>query len=93
MAYIGSDNVDSMIIGYYLIQSGDVQYIPEIMNEPFDGRETFMLDYKGKSVYEAKMNAMKRLSGENPPTEITYAPDTLIVNFYTNWAKGKGYLK
>ena len=43
-------------------------------------------------VYHGRMNALKKLSGKTPPRPIKREPDSLIVNFYTDWAKSEGYL-
>jgi len=90
--YLESSNSDSLIIGYNNVKYGDTQFIKKIFDSAYDGRETFILDYKGQTVYQAKMNAIQRISGIKPPKKITYKPDTTIVEFYRNWAKEKGYI-
>ncbi|ELR68687.1 hypothetical protein C900_05927 [Fulvivirga imtechensis AK7] len=35
---------------------------------------------------------MKKITEMEPPSEITYKPDTAVVNFYYTWAKEEGYI-
>jgi hypothetical protein len=91
--YITSKDPDSIIIGMNEVKSSDIDYIPIILNNAYDCRETSVVSYKGQSVYQSKMNAMQRISGISPDKKIDYRVDSSIVRFYTHWAIEKGYLK
>ena len=89
---IDNDKPDDLVKGFYLIgEQKDTNYIVEILRNPYDPRISHRLKFKGISVYQSKMLAMKKISGRTPPKEITYKPDSVIVNFYIDWAKSKSY--
>ena len=48
--------------------------------------------FYGISVCEAKIKALKRISGLIPPNKITCEYDSLNTVFYKNWALKKGLL-
>lgn len=85
---------DDMVKGFYLIgEKKLLKYIPEIFKEIDDPRISHHLKFKGISIYQSKIIALYKMSGLEPPRKITYRPDTLIINFYSKWAREKGYLK
>jgi len=77
----------------YQLKVTDTDYIDIILSNPYDPRVTFAARYYGQSVYESKMNAMHRISNVSPGKKIGYRVDSSIIQFYTNWAIEKGYLK
>lgn len=89
-----SDNRDSLVMA--LSQeygSKDSALVKYIMRNPTDPRITHEAFHKGMSIYQMKMNAMKRITLAIPPKAITYKPDTSIINFYLSISKKKGWLK
>ncbi|MBT1699014.1 hypothetical protein KK083_19120 [Fulvivirgaceae bacterium PWU4] len=38
------------------------------------------------------MVALKKISGLDPPLKITYKPDSMIIRFYSDWARKRGLL-
>lgn len=82
-----SDRPGDLIKAYYLIgEQKDTLYIPTILRNANDPRITHDLEFKGNSVYQHKMIALKKISGLTPPTKITYKPDSLVIQFYRKWA-------
>jgi|GEM_PF-3350922 hypothetical protein len=82
---VKSNNVDSIIDATIEIQEAkDTSMFSAILYKPDDPRITNNLKYKGLSVYQIKMQALKLMTGLNPPKQITYNIDTTIINFYRN---------
>lgn len=80
---IKSGNVDSIIEATIGIQqSKDTSMIGALLYGADDPRITHKLRYKGMSVYQIKMGALRNLTGLNPPTEISYKVDTAIISYY-----------
>ena len=79
-------------MGLNKIDKRDTALIPLVLVNPYDQRESSRLPYKGQTIYQAKMEAMQRISESSPPAKITYKIDSSIVSFYTTWAKSKDYI-
>jgi hypothetical protein len=71
----------------------DTVFVSALLQNPYDTRISHDIRYKGTSVYEAKMRALRRISGLTPPNIINYKLDSSNVDFYVKWAKEKGYFK
>jgi hypothetical protein len=86
-AYVKSSNKDSLALGLSEIKRvKDSIYVGTILDDPYDSRISQIRVAYGKSIYQLKMEALQRISGLRPPQEITYQPDSTIVQFYTKWA-------
>ncbi len=93
-AGLESIDVDSIIKACVKLKdSDDVEFVPLLLEKPYDQRETFLLKHKGTTVYQQKMAALSRISGLKPPQVLTYKVDSSIVGFYKNWARQKNYIK
>ncbi|WP_276132888.1 hypothetical protein [Polluticoccus soli] len=92
-AYVYSKNVDRIVIGCYELDENDTGYVSFLLQKPFDQRESLSRKYHGYNVYQAKMDALQRISGIAAPGKISNDFDTSIVRFYTHWALEKGYIK
>lgn len=68
-------------------EANDTSMLDAMLYKADDPRITHNVFHKGKSVYEVKMLALKRITGVNPPSEITYREDTAIINFYIEKVK------
>jgi hypothetical protein len=87
------DKAIYLVEAFYLIgENKDTSFIKQIFDNPYDERISHHINFNGISVYEAKMSALKKISGLNPPQKITNDPDPAIINFYRNWAIENGYL-
>jgi len=85
-----SDDPEKIIKALYLIgEKRDTTFLQEIIDNPYDPRVSHDLRFKGISVYQSKMIALKKISGTLPPREITYQPDSVIVKFYCKWVNEK----
>jgi len=91
--YLQSDDKDSLIQGIYMIRASDTEYIKSIFMNPYDFRITHQRKYYGQSVYQAKMIMFQKLSNIKAPNKITEVPDTIVIDFYRNWAEDAGYLR
>lgn len=81
-----SDKPENLVKAFYLIgENRDTTFVKEIIKNPYDQRIAHSLRFKGISVYQSKMIALKKISNENPPRQITYRPDSTIVDFYCRW--------
>lgn len=76
-----------------LEDADDAEFVPILLEQPCDPRVTHLLKYKGMSVYQQKMAALKRISGIAPPHKLTYRVDSSIVDFYRKWAIDAGHIK
>lgn len=93
-SYIKAKDKDSIIEGYNSLRSiSDSIYIEKIFEDVYDRRITHKTKYYGQSVYQAKMEALERISAVKPPKPITSDVDTQVIEFYRNWAQEEGYIK
>jgi len=85
---ISSDDPSDLVNGYFQIgEHQDTTFLLQLTLDMYDPRITHEAKFKGMSVYQSKMIALKKISGLNPPIEISYSPDSTIVNFYCSWVE------
>lgn len=77
----------------YISNNKDTLMIKDLLKNSFDPRITHLIKYKGMSIYQLKMGAMKNIMGIAPPNKITYKPDSANVNFYVEIAIKRGWFK
>ena len=88
-----SGDQTDIIKGCNLISSPeDSLFIDDLLAQPYDGRISHDLRYKGISVYKAKMLALERVSNIKPPNKMDYHFDSTNIQFYIRWAKEKSLL-
>lgn len=81
---LNSKEKDDIISGAYKAgESGDKQFIPLLLKDAADPRRSTNLQFKGITIYQAKMIALKKIFKQEPPVKITYQTDSSIINFYT----------
>lgn len=89
---IRSENVNKVIYGFYLIgEKKDTAYVKEIFKNIYDSRVSHNSRFLGISVYQSKVIALRKISGLDPPNPVTYRPDPVVISFYIEWAKERGY--
>ena len=77
-----------MIEGAYLAgETGDKKFVPYLLKDANNPRMSTDLHYKGISVYESKMGALRKIYGKEPPVPITSDVDSTVIKFYTNLSK------
>ncbi len=87
-----SKNLEDRINGAYQAgQSGNKEFIPYLLENANDPATSTSLHFKGFSVYQEKMVALKDILKIEPPSKITWKPDSTIIVFYTKAASR--YLK
>jgi len=92
--FLNSNDKTQIIRGCSLIKDKkDTIFVKSLLSNINDSRISHDLEFYGISVYEAKIKALKRISGLTPPNVITYKIDSLNMNFYKKWAIRKGYIK
>lgn len=68
--------------------SGDKKYIPLLLLNAGDQRATTKLKFKGYSIYQEKMYALKTILHVKPPDTITSIVDSINIKFFENyWQK------
>jgi len=88
IALLESQEKDDIIKGAYLAgESGDKEFIPFLLSGAWDFRRSTNFQFKGYSIYEEKMIALKKIFGKAPPVEITYMPDSTVIDFYIRLSK------
>ena len=85
---VKSDNVNSIIDATLEIQkTKNKSMMDALLYKPADPRITHRLKYYGMSIYQIKMLSLEILTEIKPPKEITYIPDSSIINFYIQTIK------
>ena len=78
-----SNDKDQIIKGTFeAANSGNNKYIPLLLKNANDARCSTNLKFKGYSVYQAKMLAIKRISKKKPSRIIGKIPDSLVIKYY-----------
>lgn len=96
---LNSDDKEDIILGAYKAgESGDKQFILLLLKNADDVRRSTNLQFKGISVYQSKMGALKKIFKQESPVKITHRPDSTVIKFYTelsqkpfNWAASAFY--
>jgi hypothetical protein len=79
-----SNDKEDMIEGAYRAgETGNKKFVPLLLRNAYDPRGTTNLKFKGISVYQSKMGALKKILKQEPPVTITRKPDSLVIKFYT----------
>jgi len=88
---LNSKNVYEIIQGASeAAQSGDKKYTPLLLLNAGDQRATTILKFKGYSVYQEKMYALRTILHVKPPNPITSTVDSVNIVFFENyWQKHK----
>lgn len=85
---LNSDKPAEIINACRLIgKDSDSSIVFMLLEHPFDARVSNDLRFKGISVYQAKMHAFERVSGLQPPNDVTYQLDSANVHFYVDWVR------
>lgn len=83
---IKSDRLEDKMRAYYLIgEEKDTNYLQFLIEDINDSRVSNHLNFKGMSMYQCKVNALKKISNLEPPNEVTYKPDSVNIIFYKDW--------
>lgn len=80
-----------MYANYIIGDNKDTTFVPLLLRDSYNSGRGSALQNKGISIYESKMAALREISGLKPPKPITHEPDSVVVNFYREWAIKKGY--
>ena len=85
---LNSKAKEDIILGAYEAgESGDRRFIPLLLKNANDVRRSTNLRFKGISVYQSKMGALKKIFKQDPPVKLTHKPDSTVINFYTELSK------
>lgn len=82
---IASKNVNEIVEGYFIIgETNQTIFINDMFININDARISHHYRFKGISVYQSKMIALRKISGLKSPYKITSKPDKRIICFYFN---------
>ena len=82
-ALLNSNVKDDIILGSNKAgESGKKQFIPLLLKNAADERRSTNFNFKGVTVYQAKMDALRKIFKKEPPVKITYKLDSTIIKFY-----------
>lgn len=91
--FLNSDDKTEIMKGCSLLEGEkDTIFVKYLFRDIEDIRISHAANFYGITVYEARMGALKRISGLNPPNKITYMFDSLNTHFYRKWALEKNLL-
>lgn len=80
---LNSKDKDEIIRGAFEAgNTGNKKYIPLLLKNANDFRCSTNIHFKGISVYEAKMFAIKKISKKESPATIGRMPDSLVIKYY-----------
>jgi hypothetical protein len=83
-----SDKEDVILGAYKAGESSDIKFVPLLLQNANDPRISTNIQFKGISVYQAKMGAVRKILKQDPPVALSYKPDSTIIIFYTQlWSK------
>ena len=85
------DKTKIMEACFELGEAKDTSAVKSLLTKIIDWRESTNLRFKGMSVYQCRVGALRKISGIQ--TNYNYYPDTAVVNIYLKWAIQKGFIK
>ncbi len=78
-----SENKEDIILGAFLAgETENKMYIPYLLKDCGNPSLSINIKFKGISVYQSKMNALKKITKINPPNPITRDVDSVNIKFY-----------
>ncbi len=88
-----SENPNQVFEGNFLAgQYKKRNLVQLVLQDPYNQKISHHRKFKGLSMYQSKMIALKNISGLEPPSPITYKPDSAIVKFYQDWSKSENLI-
>lgn len=82
-----SKDIDDRIEGAYKAgELGKTDFIPYLLKNADDPNRSTMMQFKGCSVYQEKMIALRKILKIESPVKITRDPDSTVIRFYTEAA-------
>ena len=83
-----SEKAYEVILGAFEAgESGNKKFVPLLLDNCADERSTTNIQFKGFTVYEEKMAALRKIYKKEPPVKISWKPDSTIIKFYIEYAK------
>jgi hypothetical protein len=83
-----SEDPGSLVEGaYFAGETGDKKFTELLLVNANDPRVCTNLKFKGFSVYQEKMIALRKIYQAPPPRPITRQPDSIIIMFYLKITK------
>lgn len=88
-----SESMDDVFEGNFLAgKYKEEELVYLILKDADNPKIIHNIKFKGMSVYQSKMIALKKISDLEPTSQITHKPDSSIIAFYTKWAFDRGLL-
>jgi hypothetical protein len=83
---LNSTDKEEVISGAYkACETGNGKFVPYLLKDAYDERRSTNIRFKGITVYQAKMVALKKIFKQEPPEKITYKLDSIAINFIQNF--------
>jgi hypothetical protein len=90
---IRSNNVNEIVEGYFIIgEEKQTIFIKDMFLNINDARISHHYKFKGISIYQSKLIALKKISGLDSPFKITRKPDCRVIKFYYKWALKNNFI-
>jgi len=87
MQMLKSNDTEKLILGAFEAgESGKTKFVPLLLLNANNRGGCTNIRFKGFSVYQEKMIALRKLLRIEPPIPITRYPDSLIIRFYSHYA-------
>lgn len=81
---LNSEDKQDLIEGTFEAgETGNEKFIPLLLKNANDPRVSTDIHFKGISVYQSKMIALKKILKQQPTVDITRKPDSTVIKFYT----------
>jgi hypothetical protein len=88
VSLLKSDQTNEVILGAFKAgESGDDKFVPLLLGNCDDSRTSTSIQFKGFSVYQEKMIALRKIYKKEPPVKITRIPDSVVIKFYIQYSK------
>lgn len=90
---LASDDVKEIInASIYISDNKDTGLVTYMLKDGMDPRISHDFRHYGKTVYQIKMIAMRKLTGVEFPRKLNYKPDSAIFKFYFKLAQQRGWV-
>ena len=76
------DKNDLILGAYKAGESGEKEFVPLLLKKGDDSRMSTNLKFKGITVYQSKMIALRKIFMKAQPVDVIYKTDSNVINYY-----------
>jgi hypothetical protein len=85
ISLLKSQDSNEIILGAYEAgESGNKEFVPLLLEGLDNEGMSTESRFKGITIYQAKMIALKKIYKKEPPVKISYKLDSVVVNYFKN---------